>query len=91
VPAQVISITKQRDEHLVAMFEFWLDLAKRGELLGAGVFGQDVNGLHEMTVSGDYRRRPSKGAAAALRVASRLAEMDDSCQLVTPKPRKRRR
>jgi hypothetical protein len=81
---QVISITKRRDEQLVAMLEFFLEHAKRGELRGAAVFGEDLNGREEMCVAGDYRDRPARGAAAALRVAQILADMDGQCTLLTP-------
>lgn len=69
------------------MLEFFLEHAKRGELRGAAVFGEDLNGREEMCVAGDYRQRPARGAAAALRVATRLAELDGECRLITPSKR----
>lgn len=73
--AQVVSITKQRDDAIIEVLEFFLEHAKRGDLRSIEVCVEDINGYEELCVAGEYRDRPAHGAAAALRMSMRLAEM----------------
>lgn len=78
--AVVVQLASVRDKQMVATLRQLLEIAEKGELRGVEISAEDVHGKEKFFAEGTYRRRPSHGAQAAMRLAMRMAGLEDQRQ-----------
>jgi hypothetical protein len=65
---------------MVASLRQLLEIAEKGELRGFEFSVEDIRGREKFCALGSYKRRPSHGAQAAMRLAMRMASLEDKRQ-----------
>lgn len=78
--ASVVSLAAVRDREMILALRQILEIAERGELRGVEFSVEDVRGKEKFCALGSYKRRPAHGAQAAMRLAIRMAGLEDQRQ-----------
>lgn len=74
----VIPIRRRACKETVEALAYMLALAERGELQALAICSKTTAGDELIAFTGNYRRDPSKGLAAAMRMSIRLNALLDA-------------